>query len=796
MTSNKDMILDSAIGRCKADREGAPVGVARIDPHAAHFGMGKLLQAFINGTDPEAWAKIRTRIDYLYRNLDAALDPVERETGFSREFRSGIAAGRKLFFKPNLVSMACIEPEDHGPDRGVTATLSWVFMAALMRWFHDRMGVRYFEMAIGEASTTMSSVASTYTMVHPEKKRITTEAAIEGRIGNFYCGWGFWFVRKYLKESLPPDANPADDPMRGYEESLSGTYIPPGLARDKLMVYDINRIVDDPSKGRDIDVPDGVYFRTITLHKVVVGGNPGDKEDCQAYPGCILVNAPRLKVHNVTLLTAAVKNLGIGLYPMESARTKAGYDYSLPRHGIPGIKGGIPHQTWTAEVDEKGLPKRDAEGNYIVRKTGGITAAMVDIINAVRSQGVPMLHVVDAVEPTNLDHQSILPGVPVPEGLVFAGLDPVAVDLAASRYIYSNVSMKEAQEAGLQDHCGGLFPQRVPVPFLENGQIVTRPGYDCPIARDFVAVQAEKRGVGQRSYHVSGKDVVTGRPLVSLRGRLGTVDGGRFEEIVTKEIYFDVFKFPWDMQQTFLNYLEASDRLGKGSSRKKEFLETFDETGRGAPSYEEFGKKGDSASRLHWAGRSNSLSGSEPLGHLKGTFLSRSSGLKCSNPKWNAGRHHHLREVYWGSIVLLAYRMSETDKEWPDPFVPGLTWGKGKWPSFELASYQFLAASLYGPAYPKKAAPVSLYGVAFLYADRSQNRGGYSGVFRSRPKPGALDKYLQDVAAGAKPLDFTIYFPKGFDKLNGQPAPNVVITDDPDKLMTASFLGGKEIWAL
>jgi hypothetical protein len=757
-------------------------------------GMGGLLQAHINGTDSEAWDKIKARIDYMYGNLDWAMDPVERETGFSGEIRSGIKKGRKLFFKPNLVSMTCIDPETHGPDRSVNACLEWSFLAALMRWYHDRMGVRYFEMAMGEAATLMSSAAATYTMLHPRKRLITPQAAIEGKIDDYYCGWGFYFVRKYLKESLPSGAETIEDPMGGYEESIAGTYIPPGLVRDKLMVYDLNRIADNPSKGRDIDVADGEYFRTITLHKAVVGGDPKDKEDCKLYPGCILINVPRLKVHNCTLFTAAVKNLGIGLYPMESAGTEEGYDYSLPRTGIPGLKGRIPHQPWVPEIGEDGLPKRDNEGNYVVKKTGGITAAMIDIIQAVRSQGIPMFHVLDAIQPTNLDHQSILPGIAVPEGLVFAGVDPVALDLAAARYIYSNVSMKEAHEAGLDDGFGGRFPQRVPIPSLEDGQIVTCPGYDCPVARDFAGVRSEERGLGQRKYYVAGKDVVTGRPIVSVEGRIGTVDHSHFDEIVTKELYFDVFKFPWDMQQTFLNYLDANDHLEKRSERKKVFLANFDENGDGSINYEEFGKKGHTGLTIQWGAYSNLISATELLGHLKGAYITRAVGLKCSEPKWNPRGHDLMREIFWGSIALTAYRMSQSEKEFPDPFSPGLVWGKGKWPSFHLAGAGFLATNLYGSGYPARASVGSLYGIAFVYADRSQNEGKYSGVLRARIRKGALEAYLADVAAGAKPLDFTVYFPNGFELLCGQPAPNVVITDDPVKLLTASFLGGKEIW--
>ncbi len=791
---HSEIILDTAIGRRKPDTEGSIVGVVRLDPNASQAGMGELLQAYINGTDPEAWHKIQTRIDYMYINLGWAMDSVERVTGFSDEIRSGVKKGRKLFFKPNLVSMTCIDPETHGPDRAVTACLEWSFLAALMRWYHDQVGVRYSEMAMGEAATMMSSAAATYTMLHPQKRLITPQAAIEGKIDDYYCGWGFYFVRKYLKDSLP-SSDPADNPMNGYEESISGTYIPPGLVRDKLMVYDLNRIVDNPSKGREIEVADGEYFRTITLHKAIVGGDPKDKEDCKLYPGCILVNVPRLKVHNCALITAAVKNLGIGLYPMECSRTEKGYDYSLPRTGIPGLKGGICHQPWVPAMGEDGFPRRDGKGNYIVHKTGGITAAMVDIIQAVRSQGIPIFHVLDAIQPTNLDHQGILPGIPVPEGLVFVGADPVAVDFAAARYIYSNVSLKEAHDAGLDDGFGGRFAQRVPVPFPEDGQIKTRQGYDCPIARDFLGKRSEERELGQRKYFLAGKDVVGSRPIVSVEGRIGTVDGSRFDEIVTKELYFDVFKFPWDMQQTFLNYLDATDRLEKRSERKKIFLADFDEDGDGSISYEEVGKKGHAVFNTHLGAYSNSISATELLGHLKGAYVARAMGLKCSEPKWNPKGHDFMREVLWGPIALTAYRMSQSPREFPDLFSPGLVWGKGKWPSFQMAGAGFLATSLYGSGYPKRASAGSLYGIAFVYADRSQNEGKYSGAPRSRTRKGALEAYLTDVTAGAKPLDFTVYFPKGFELLGGQPAPNVVTTDDPAQLLTASFHGGKEIWA-
>ncbi|MCP4226843.1 MAG: DUF362 domain-containing protein, partial [Actinomycetia bacterium] len=168
-------------------------------------------------------------------------------------------------------------------------------------------GVSYHQMALGEAATSMPGIVHSLSRLNPEGRTVTTEAAMEGKVGGFYAGWGFYFARKYLAEALEPGAS--DDPMRGYEESLAGTYIPPGLVSDRLMLYDLNRLDDDPTKGRDLEVPDGINFDSIVLHKAVVGGDPNDAEDMKAYPGCILVNVPKLKVHNVTLLTSVIKNL-------------------------------------------------------------------------------------------------------------------------------------------------------------------------------------------------------------------------------------------------------------------------------------------------------------------------------------------------------------------------------------------------------------------------------------------------------------------------------------------------------
>src|SRR5512139_1198578 len=285
MNKSKPFILDSPIGKAEIDHLGSPIGVLQIDASKSYSGIGKLLQQYINDSKLEAWEAIKTKINYTYENLDSALSPLDAETSFSREIHSRVEKGQKLLFKPNLVNIFNIDPQTHGPDSGSTACTEWALVAALMRWFHDKLDISYHQMALGEAATCMPAAASLYSMLNPGKRPVTTEAVIEGKADDFYGGWGFYFVRKYLKECLKPGRS--DDPMKGYDESLSGTFVPPGIAKEKLMVYDLNRIFDDPSKGRDVDVPDGVNFKSITLHKVVVAGDKQDPEDSKAYPGCI-----------------------------------------------------------------------------------------------------------------------------------------------------------------------------------------------------------------------------------------------------------------------------------------------------------------------------------------------------------------------------------------------------------------------------------------------------------------------------------------------------------------------------
>ncbi|MHB1416078.1 MAG: DUF362 domain-containing protein [Chloroflexota bacterium] len=791
MTHPDSISVGTPLGPRRVDSEGAPLSVVRLDSERSYAGIGSLLQAYIDDRDEKAWEAIKAKIDYTYENLTSAMNRLHDLTGFGREVRARVDRGQKVLFKPNLVSVQNIDPQTHGPDGGTTSATEWSFVAALMRWFHDSLGIRYHQMCLGEAGTTTFATAGFYSFLHPDGQRVTTEAAMEGRAGSFYGGWGFYFVRRYLAEGLAPGST--EDPMLGYEESVSGTYLPPGHAGNRLMVYDLNRVSDAKGKGRDVEVPDGVNYRSITLHKAIVGGDPTDSADREAYPGCVLVNVPRLKVHAAALLTNAVKNLGIGLYPMDADRGEAGrWQYAYPHGTLPGVKALLPHQMWVAEMDhETGLPKLDEAGKIIVRRSGGMPATMADALKAVSHQGVYMIHVVDGVETINLDHN--YSGLPVPEGLVVAALDPVAADMFCARYMFGNVPMAEAEESGIVDNLGGHFPQRVPVPRLEDGAIVTGSGYDCPLARYGALAYVESRGLGRLAYHVVGQDVQSGLPLVSVGGRLGTVAGGTFTDLCTKAMYYAIQKVPWDLQKTMLAYLEATDRL-TGSSWRQKFLATFDENGDGVVDYDETGRKATSAPRLHMAAVANAHKALTPLGYLSGTFTRASLEFKYQQATWNASGLDLLSDFVFHTTCLTALRMSTAETESADLFAPSLVWGRGKWPSFEMASFITLGSGIYGPGFPSKLGLGGLYGLAFRYADAVQNAGRYCGHICNRPEPGSMDRYIADLKSGrADPLGFTLYVPDGFATVGGESVPNVAETADSALVFTAVFRGG-ETW--
>ncbi|MBY8985038.1 MAG: DUF362 domain-containing protein [Candidatus Lokiarchaeota archaeon] len=535
-------------------------------------------------------------------------------------------------------------------------------------------------------------------------------------------------------------------------------------------------------------------YNSITLHKVITGGNPSDPEDMKAYPGCVLINVPKFKVHAIALFTNIIKNLGIGLYPMQySSEGDYKWDYAGPHNTtIVGMKSYIPHQVWVSDIDwESSLPKRDAEGNYLIKKTGGIIATMIDIIKAVTNLGIFMFHIVDGIEAINVDHQG--GGLRTQEGMVFVGLDPVATDLLCARYMFSNVPLKESLKVKLEGGTADGFPQSVPIPIRDGNNIISTEGYDCPLARDFTFERAEKRGLGKMSYHAKGYDTLTDSPIISLKGHLGFVKNENFSDIITKILFYDTFKLPWDLQRTIFNYLAAVDEL-EGTKLMEEFLQYFDEDNDGVVTYEEFGKNGSTTFMLHLAGIMVSSSGKDRLSSLKGYFKMMTSMYRYRDKQHNPDNHDIMKERSLTNACSIAFAISRMAMEVPDPFTPGIMYGKGKWPSFKITQFVGTGNLIYGYGFPFSIAFPSLYGNALFYADLTQNGGQYAGPIQ--PDLQAVSRYISDVAKGeVKPLDFILYVPEEYSTLSGAKVPNIEITDDPLKMFTASFRNHEETWS-
>lgn len=792
----QETFFESSLGKKKADVDGAPVSGSRMDTLQAYAKIPDLLSRVINNDDTSAWKDIIKAIDYIYLHLDKALSSLNEETGFADRVKKDIQSGKKLAFKPNLVGPCAIHPVTHGEDLGCLICTDWSVIAALMRWFHDNLDISYHQMLLGEASTSVSLYAQLYS--GHAGRTVTPEAIYEGRCGNFYGGWAFYFVRKYLSAQHP--SSHTDDPMIGYEESVAGTYLAPGKAKNRLMVYDLNDLTDS-SRGRTVPVPDGANFQKITLHKVIIGGDPGDPADIHDYPGCVLVNVPKLKLHAQDLITNAIKNLGIGLYPTQChSHTLSGeheWEYAMPSVPRPTFKGKLPHMPWVVDVDpETYLPLKNPDGTYKATKTAGMPGTQADVIRAVQAQNTFMIHVSDCIDMINLNHNAEGIAVRVPEGYIWASLDCVALDLLCARYCFKTLPMAEAIPLKEKNNWVTEFVHHVPFAEVQGKNIVTTEGLDSPLFRYNLYKYAEDRGVGTQKYHVTGWDGVAHSPLVSVDGHLGHVNGTEFSELMTTTMYYNPTCMLWDMQKTLLSYAQAHDEV-TGSSVYQEFMNGFDENQDGIIDYDENGRKG------FWTPGFSLLShalqiqvSDEEFGLLRGNFYRAVQFmLKNTTPEWNSGRHDFVYEYQLMWIASYAYEMSKAESVFQDPFVSGMMWGKGMWPSWEYAKWKHITGLLYGTESPDTIMLESLYGSVFQYADKRWNNGNYTGsTNQMNSDPESLQQYLKLVSQGTTPLNFTLYLPPGLGSLQNKPIPHVEETSDPAKMFTAVFQNGAEIW--
>ena len=490
-TKDQNVIVESPLGRRSLDHAGSAIGAARMDPSQTYIYIAGLLQEYINTGSSAAWQKICRRIDAIFVTVSAALDALEAESPFLADIKLELVSGKKLFFKPNMVTLPLIDWQTHGP--GIPGANShWEYVACVMRWFHDKGSITYHQMAVGEAGMTVPLDADTIS--RKLGRRITPEAIMEAKYGDDFGGWGFYFTRRYLADTHTPGHT--DDPYSGYQESLDGICQPPGQSSDKLMLYDLNR--PDCSNSRDVPVEGGVNLKTITVHKAVVGGDPSDPQDRRDWPGCVLVNLPILKMHVLELLTCALKNIGMGIYAMQAKSCDDQYKwkYSVPDVRIPFSKLKVPHGRWMMQTDQETLkPLRDSQGQIIFKRTGGMEATMADGNQAVKGQNIRTLHVCEAIECCNVFHSGII-GQIIPEGFVFASHDPVALDNLCARYMFNTVPLSQSAEIQRNYGVKSDIIQKIPSAKTEGLNIITIDGYDSNYSRYHGLRHCQDRGLG------------------------------------------------------------------------------------------------------------------------------------------------------------------------------------------------------------------------------------------------------------------------------------------------------------
>jgi hypothetical protein len=784
-------IEETTLGKKPLDTSGSPVAVARMDPAQGYGENIFLIQKYINEGSENVWDEICQKLDAVYSTVRCALDSLEHETPFMADVITQINAGKKLLFKPNLVALPSIDPVTHGPNL-IGCCTPWEFPAAVMRWFHQDQRISYYRMAVGEAGNYTPSAAHEAARAWGES--VTPQALMEGRQGDNYGGWGLYFIRKYLAERRLPDDT--EDPMRGFEDSLHGHSTPMGEVTDKLLCYDLNTIADDRSDGREIAIPDGINYTSIMLHKAIVGGNPEDREDRQKWPGCILVNLPKLKIHLAELLTGCIKNLGIGLYPIcaREPNHHGDYDwiYGQPRLSVPCYKASLPHSRWVLEYDADTFePVMDENSQPKYHQTGGIEATMSDMLRALQECGVPIINVCDAIMCTNISHS--WPGsVSLPEGLVLAGLDPVAVDTLAARYLFSTVPMEKAEAIRIENSLTSNVIQETPMPRLKGKNIVTEEGFDSPFSRYGAFAHCEKRGLGQRQFHVIGEDLREGGRLASVEQHLGRIKDGRFTEVRTENLYHAPGKIHLDLQAMSFAYLKANDDQ-TGSRYMQQLLEALDENNDGVIDYLESGRGGAMAAGAYF--KVIPFEGLAPDVLLKFTFLLLMNQTRLMRKEWNPRGFEIGSHMFITQAVGLAFDMSRDKNVHEHPLHPGRSYGGGMWPSVQYTIHKLEFANVYGRSYPDRIdLLMSPFGIAFRYADLKFNHSRYVTPEALAENEDVIGRYKLAVKNGAEKLPFTVFVPTGMGRDWNGFLLNVEETDVREKMFTASF-GNGETWS-
>ena len=149
-----------AVGYDVPEDGGSLIGAVKVKPESSYTDVRELLTKYVKGKDETAWREIKEKIDYSYGVLGHALWPVLRKDNLEEKIVAEINAGKKLFFKVNITDASTFGFAGDGTTGPGYPEVEWAFVAALMRFFHDELGICYYQMAIGEAPGAMPATSA------------------------------------------------------------------------------------------------------------------------------------------------------------------------------------------------------------------------------------------------------------------------------------------------------------------------------------------------------------------------------------------------------------------------------------------------------------------------------------------------------------------------------------------------------------------------------------------------------------------------------------------------------------
>ena len=82
--------VNSPVGKVQLDCHGSAIGAVRMNPGLSYSEIPVLLKGVIDQGSEEAWAKIKSKIDYTYQCLSHAMDALDDEIDFSKEVKARV----------------------------------------------------------------------------------------------------------------------------------------------------------------------------------------------------------------------------------------------------------------------------------------------------------------------------------------------------------------------------------------------------------------------------------------------------------------------------------------------------------------------------------------------------------------------------------------------------------------------------------------------------------------------------------------------------------------------------------